>query len=994
MSVAGLLNQIKTAVNANLPGKLRVVGEISNLSDRNHWFFSLKDGEAVIRCVMFASAARAVSFKARDGVEVVATGRVDVYPAQGSVQLYVDKLEPVGQGALEQRLRDLINELKSEGYFDPEHKRPLPTMPTRIAVVTSRSAAALQDVINTASKRWAGKSPDKEPSFEQAIDKLEDLIEQIESGEVGLEGAIAQYEQGQALIKRCRGILDKAERRIAELTLDENGISLVTPPSRCPKCEHQLSMWRMENVPVLGWLWLRGKCRKCKAPISIQYPLVELLTAVLFGGSYMLFYMVDGWRLPMGTLGFGFDQNFPVFLTWLVMIACLVAATLIDAKLYIIPLSITWVIALVGLLALPTAAFLGKPDLTLLGQTLAYEPFFPIVGPTGAMVAWGGAAGLIIAISRKPMMGICLGMQLLFESSTEDARSPDEPVPGLGVLPGEVVRFQEDQGPEQPRLKVPHMGWNEIDFAPGTPLFSGLTPGDHVYFVHGYYCLPTDKRDIAATTGYGHNYCSADAERRAYWIGVFRRQWPSLVQHGIEEAADRGLDASEAYKHAGKYFNRYLDVVSQDPEAYGNLDVLSICWHREEALHAADITDPYRLLKQAENERALTLLPRLLEELDQAGPEQRNQLMIEGVFAGNIFDMGAEHTQKMFEEGTVEFASVRAKLKPRPWRYDAMDALSARLADKPYQAAILFVDNAGPDVVLGMIPLARHLLQQGTTVVLSANTEPSLNDVTHDEFIGLIDRVAKFDDTVRAALQDNQLRVIESGNWAPLIDLTRISPQLAAVCEELPIDLVVLEGMGRSMESNPDCALACDCLRLAMVKDLGVAESFGAELFDLVMRYHQEVKKVTCASNLRQIGIAIQAHRTDNKDRLPAARYMPAPFLSVDDDPGLPEAMKGYLPSEGGKTNAVWRCPDDEVVYDLCGTSYDFSSMFSGQQPKDIIFIRMGFVSEEEVIISRDFDNAAADIEGSDEPLEIPARHLRRNNLWLDGRVDVISTQG
>lgn len=156
MSVAGLLNQIKSAVNTNLPGKVRVVGEISNLSDRNHWFFSLKDGEAVIRCVMFASAARAVGFKARDGVEVVATGRVDVYPAQGSVQLYVDKLEPVGQGALELRLREMINELKGEGYFDPEHKRPLPTMPTRIAVVTSRSAAALQDVINTASKRWAG----------------------------------------------------------------------------------------------------------------------------------------------------------------------------------------------------------------------------------------------------------------------------------------------------------------------------------------------------------------------------------------------------------------------------------------------------------------------------------------------------------------------------------------------------------------------------------------------------------------------------------------------------------------------------------------------------------------------------------------------------------------------------------------------------------------------------------------------------------------------
>jgi len=67
------------------------------------------------------------------------------------------------------------------------------------------------------------RSTDKEPSFEQAIDKLEDLIERIESGEVGLEEAIEQYEQGQALIKRCRGILNKAERRIAELTQDTDG---------------------------------------------------------------------------------------------------------------------------------------------------------------------------------------------------------------------------------------------------------------------------------------------------------------------------------------------------------------------------------------------------------------------------------------------------------------------------------------------------------------------------------------------------------------------------------------------------------------------------------------------------------------------------------------------------------------------------------------------------------------------------------------------------
>ena len=156
LSISQLLAAIKGAINEKLPGKVRVVGEVSNLSDRNHWFFSLKDGEALIRCVMFASAARATRFPVRDGLQVLATGRVDVFPGQGAVQLYVDRLEPVGQGELELRLRELIEELRGLGYFDPAHKKPLPAVATRIAVVTSRSAAALQDVINTAHRRWPG----------------------------------------------------------------------------------------------------------------------------------------------------------------------------------------------------------------------------------------------------------------------------------------------------------------------------------------------------------------------------------------------------------------------------------------------------------------------------------------------------------------------------------------------------------------------------------------------------------------------------------------------------------------------------------------------------------------------------------------------------------------------------------------------------------------------------------------------------------------------
>ncbi len=124
------------------------------------------------------------------------------------------------------------------------------------------------------------------------------------------------------------------------------------------------------------------------------------------------------------------------------------------------------------------------------------------------------------AASGRPMLGICLGMQLLFDSSMEDAPGADEPVPGLGILPGRAVRFQEDQGPGRPRLKVPHMGWNAVDFLPKSPLFDGLNPGDHVYFVHGYYCVPDNPADTAATTDYGQPFCAA-VHRGDVWATQF-----------------------------------------------------------------------------------------------------------------------------------------------------------------------------------------------------------------------------------------------------------------------------------------------------------------------------------------------------------------------------------------------------------------------------------------------------------------------------------------
>jgi len=164
-------------------------------------------------------------------------------------------------------------------------------------------------------------------------------------------------------------------------------------------------------------------------------------------------------------------------------------------------------------------------------------------------------------------------------------------------------------------------------------------------------------------------------------------------------------------------------------------------------------------------------------------------------------------------------------------------------------------------------------------------------------------------------------------------------------------------------------------------------------LLPVLSSVRKEATKITCGSNMRQVGIAFQAYRTDNKEFMPAARYMPEPFLSADTDPPIYEALSDQLPTDGDNSNDIWHCPADDIVFDLSGSSYDYLSLLSGERVEDLFFIRLGLINETELIISRDFDNSSADVSTQPDPLAIPPRHLRRNNLWADGHVSVIDIE-
>lgn len=133
-----------------------VQGEISNFSrpTSGHLYFTLKDGGASLKCVIWRSAALRIRFGMQNGLAVEAHGAISIYERDGQYQLYVDAIRPVGEGLLFQEFIRLKNRLEAEGLFDEERKRPVPERPERIGIVTSSTAAALQDMLNTLQARY------------------------------------------------------------------------------------------------------------------------------------------------------------------------------------------------------------------------------------------------------------------------------------------------------------------------------------------------------------------------------------------------------------------------------------------------------------------------------------------------------------------------------------------------------------------------------------------------------------------------------------------------------------------------------------------------------------------------------------------------------------------------------------------------------------------------------------------------------------------------
>ena len=328
-----------------------------------------------------------------------------------------------------------------------------------------------------------------------------------------------------------------------------------------------------------------------------------------------------------------------------------------------------------------------------------------------------------------------------------------------------------------------------------------------------------------------------DTESQVYWLEHFVGQFDQTLKcaggrYGLE------ADGPERIQAAREHFGRILEHLGLRPDSLpgGKLGVIDVCRLREMVLRGHDIGDPFANLKARENRIALECYPKTIENYSGLSGREKWLALARGVFAGNLFDVGSPAGMDAPDAPPDFFQSVD-NVKPRPWLIDGFDAFyeDASRPGGSWRKAVVFIDNAGSDFILGLMPLLKELASGGASIVLAANELPSLNDLTAEDARMCLDHIVRVDADLGALAADDKFEVVSSGNDLPLIDLTDISDALDTAAAGA--DLVILEGMGRGIESNFNTAFNADAVRLAVLKDPQVAKHVGGELFDCIFKY-------------------------------------------------------------------------------------------------------------------------------------------------------------
>ncbi|KAM8989869.1 4'-phosphopantetheine phosphatase isoform 2-T2 [Ara ararauna] len=329
-----------------------------------------------------------------------------------------------------------------------------------------------------------------------------------------------------------------------------------------------------------------------------------------------------------------------------------------------------------------------------------------------------------------------------------------------------------------------------------------------------------------------------DAMARKYWLTCFEEALDGVAKRAAASQPD-SMDALErAEKFRQKYWNK-LQTLRQQPFAYGTLTVRSLLDTREHCLNEFNFPDPYSKIKQKENGIALRCFHSVIESLDSLDWEERQFALVKGLLAGNVFDWGAKAVSDVLEsEPQFGFEEAKSKLQERPWLQDSYNQWLERLKEgPPHKCALIFADNSGIDIILGVFPFVRELLSRGTEVILACNSGPALNDVTYSESLIVTERIAAMDPIIQSALKEEKLLLVQTGSSSPCLDLSRLDKGLAVLVRERKTDLVIIEGMGRAIHTNYYAAFKCESLKLAVIKNSWLADRLGGKIFSVIFKY-------------------------------------------------------------------------------------------------------------------------------------------------------------
>ena len=181
LTVSQLNREVKEILEGSFP-YIWVEGEISNFAcpSSGHWYFSLKDATASVRCAMFSSRNRLLKFQPESGMHVIAKVKVSLYEGRGEYQLIVEALEIAGDGALQKAFEQLKKKLANEGLFDITQKKPIPLLPQQIGVITSPTGAAIRDILSVLKRRFASLPIIIYPTAVQGAEAAKQIVQAIQ----------------------------------------------------------------------------------------------------------------------------------------------------------------------------------------------------------------------------------------------------------------------------------------------------------------------------------------------------------------------------------------------------------------------------------------------------------------------------------------------------------------------------------------------------------------------------------------------------------------------------------------------------------------------------------------------------------------------------------------------------------------------------------------------------------------------------------------------